>query len=221
MIACGLKGNYEIVPNIVEPVTAETVERTDDKIRMMNIGDMWDDKKNISGLIKAVAAVSRNDPRFELHLFGDGRDREMLLSLARELAVLDKHVLYHGELPNKEVYEFMKTIDFYVTSSHVETFSIATAEAIACGKPVIATDCGGPSDFVIPEVGMLIPVDDQEALEQAILKMGSTFSNYRPDVLMKYAADRFSYDAVGEKLAAIYSRVLKRPLERERLGVVK
>jgi glycosyltransferase involved in cell wall biosynthesis len=205
MMACGFRSRFHVVPNVVESVTTEVLPtRHDDRIRMMNLSDLWDDKKNVSGLIRATAEVASEDPRFELHIIGNGRDREMLTSLAQDLNVLDKHVFFHGELSNPDVYRFMKTIDFYITNSYVETFSISTVEAIASGKPVISTDCGGPSEYVTSEVGMLIPPGDHLALVNAMKRMASGFAKYDPRALMAYAQSRFSYDAVGRRLVEIY-----------------
>lgn len=205
----GLKGHYEVVQNVVERVKLnKPSQRNDDKVRLMNLSDMWDDKKNVSGLIRAVAAVIQDDPRIELTIIGDGRDREILVALATELNVLDKHVFFRGELPNAEIYEFMKAIDYYVMNSRVETFGIAIVEAIACGKPVIATDCGGPSEFVTDEVGILIQPDNEVALREAILKMANTFRDYNPEQLMNYAAERFNPQVVGELLAQHYRRCM-------------
>lgn len=211
MMSCGLRGNYHVVPNVIDPVVPYTpAPRPDDKIRMMNLSDMWDDKKNVSGIIRATAQVVRDDPRFELHIIGDGRDREVLHRLSHELGVINKHVFFHGELPNREVYEFMKTIDFYITNSTVETFSIATAEAIACGKPVITTACGGPTEFVTREVGVVIPVSDDNALAAAMVSMATRLAEYEPAKLMAYAQHKFSYDVVGKMIAEVYRAAHRR-----------
>ena len=48
--------------------------------------------------------------------------------------------------------------------SRSETFGVAYIEALSCGVPVIATRCGGPEGFVHTGNGILVPVDDEEAL---------------------------------------------------------
>ena len=79
-------------------------------------------------------------------------------------------VHYCDGLAHEEVISLMKSIDIVVVPSLMETFSLVTIEAMACGKPVIATNVGA-----IPEIikngynGILIPSKDAKALSQAIL----------------------------------------------------
>lgn len=53
-----------------------------------------------------------------------------------------------------EVAGFFCECDFFVLNSNFETFSVVTAEALAYGKPVIATRCGGPEEFVNKIMGI-------------------------------------------------------------------
>ncbi len=60
----------------------------------------------------------------------------------------------------------------FVLPSEIEGFSIPTAEAMACGAAVVATDCGGPREFVEHNVnGLIVPVKDPEAIKDGILKL--------------------------------------------------
>lgn len=54
-------------------------------------------------------------------------------------------------------------------------------EALACGKPVVATNIGGPSEIVIPEVGVLVPPRNSAALAEAIDHMLANFREYNPE----------------------------------------
>ena len=103
----------------------------------------FDKNKNISGTIRAVSNIvnTRND--FEFHIIGGGPDEEALKTLASELTLLNTKIFFHGRKANDYVLDFINEVDFIVINSNVETFSVAAAEALASGKPVISTMCGG------------------------------------------------------------------------------
>jgi len=84
-----------------------------------------------------------------------------------------------------------------------------TAEALAHGKPVIATKCGGPEEFVRENCGILIEPRDNYALVDAINYMLDNSSNYNSQEIHEYAANKFSYDAVGKKFMKLYNNIIK------------
>lgn len=90
----------------------------------------------------------------------------MLMEIARGLGVLNTFVIFEGLKSNQEVYSYLLRCDFLVMNSRFETFSLICCEAMSCGKPVLATRCGGPQEFVDDKTGILIDVDDDVALEK-------------------------------------------------------
>jgi len=80
-------------------------------------------------------------------------------------------------------------------------------EALASGKPVVVTRCGGPEDFVTDETGMLVPVDDDQALADAIGKVCGNLGKYSPARISQFAAKRFGFDAVVSQLTEVYETV--------------
>jgi glycosyltransferase involved in cell wall biosynthesis len=94
-------------------------------------------------------------------------------------------------------------------NSRFETFSAICAEALACGKPVIATRCGGPEEFLTSDNGILIDVDNDQQLTDAIHQMINHHKNYNAVQLVNYAAERFSADKVGRQFLNIYGSVLQ------------
>lgn len=99
-----------------------------------------------------------------MRIIGQGKDKEMLIEIARELGVLNSNVIFEGLKSNPEVYQYLQKSDFLVMNSRFETFSLICCEALSCGKPVLATRCGGPQEFIDDEVGVLIDVDDDVQL---------------------------------------------------------
>ena len=95
----------------------------------------------------------------------------------------------------------MNGCNCFVCSSRVETLSCVLNEAAACGKPVISTRCGGPLDIVTEETGLLTPVDDPEAMAQAMHTMRDTIRQYDPVRIRSLTLERFGRDTVVDRLA--------------------
>ncbi|MFI5219896.1 MAG: glycosyltransferase, partial [Bacteroidia bacterium] len=163
-----IEGNYHVIPNVIESNLVISNEKKDTVIKILTVADLVDEIKNISGTIKAIAEIVKSQPLIKFDIVGGGHDREKLEMLAKDLSVLNKNIFFHGMKTNEQVYEYLKECDFLIMNSRFETFSSICAEAMSCGKPVIATRCGGPEEFVIPETGMLISPDTPAELIAAI-----------------------------------------------------
>ena len=96
----------------------------------------------------------------------------------------------------------------FVLSSRLETFSIVVIEAMAKGLPVIATRCGGPETFLLPEHGILVEKENTEELADAINYMLGHFSEYDSQKIRKYCYDHFSQDVIAGKIIEVYNQLL-------------
>jgi glycosyltransferase involved in cell wall biosynthesis len=121
--------------------------------------------KNHPLLLRAFAQLDRPDAR--LMFVGDGAGRDALRSLASDLGVADR-VILAGFHPDPT--PFYKTADLFVLSSDYEGFGNVIVEALACGTPVVSTDCpSGPGEILDRgRYGKLVPPGDAEALAGAI-----------------------------------------------------
>lgn len=204
---CGIEANYCVIPNMVRGgagVPSVQVRRQVVSVSLMN-----DEAKNISALLRACSAVSEHGALpFKLVLVGDGRDRSNLEALAVQLGLGREHVWFTGRKSQEETLDIIRESAFLVTASRFETFSLATAEALMCGRPVVATACGGPEEFVTDQVGIVIPVDDDIALEQAMERMLKEYPNYDPSAIAAYASSLFAPSRVAERITAIYRAAL-------------
>lgn len=209
MLPLSRQRNFVVTPNICFPVSrAEDCAWPlfSDEKNLLTVG-VWDYWKNISGLLRAFRKALDTRPDLHLHLVGEHEGRPQLEALAQQLGIPKAKATFYGSLPNPQVMDLMARCDFYITNSNAESFSIATIEATIMGKPVIATRCGGPEDFVTPEIGVLIPVGDDEALRGAILDLAERHSEYRPETLKAYAEAHFSEAAAEKIFNEIYQKV--------------
>lgn len=202
----GLHTRIDVVPNTV-PGTDLPLPSSGPAGQFMVVADLVDATKNISGVLRALKAAREQGHDLRLDVIGDGTDRDALQALSQELG-LNGHVRWLGRMGNKDVLARMSGTGTVIINSNVETFSVVTGEALALGKPVIATRCGGPVAFITPENGVLIPPGDDRALTSAMIARAAEKVSYDPAVIRSTVDERFSGKAVGERFVAIYQRVL-------------
>ncbi len=204
---CGLKSAYVVIPNIIEiPPVSSFEKEVNEKIKILVVADLVDEIKNISGTIRAFSEIFAQHKNAELNIIGHGRDEMKLKNLVAELRLNDA-VLFHGVKPNEEVYRFLQRCDFLVMNSNFETFSLICAEALSCGKPLVATRCGGPQEFVTADTGILIEPGNHQQLVSAMNEMLLQYRSYSPEKLRHYAGQKFSAEIVGEKFFKVYTTI--------------
>lgn len=203
----GFQNSYHKVYNIVEKVDVGPNNSQSGKIKIINISDFDDSKKNISGLIRAFIEAHKMKPELELHIIGSGQDASIIEQLVQDSELKNKAIFLYGRQPNTFVYELIPKMNFLIVNSRIETFSVVAAEGITNGKPVIVTRCGGPEGFVTQEVGISIDVDSDVQLTRAILSMAESFDTYNPEKLATYAGANFSYSAIGQQISTIYTTI--------------
>lgn len=210
MTRCGINNTFCVIPNVIDSDFAHNKDsRKYQKKIMLHVSLLNDAQKNVSGMIEAISILSKKRDDFELHIIGNGPDRGKLEDLADGYGLLNNRIFFHGRVDPDILVESMKSCNFFVLFSNVETFSVVTAEALACGKPVIATKCGGPEEFVLENCGILIEPRDKDALMNAMDYMLDNFSSYNSQEIREYAKNKFSSDAVGEEFFRIYQKVIK------------
>ena len=119
-------------------------------------------------LIDAFSIISKKYPDYELHIYGEGAEHQILQDQIKALQ-LERKVVLHGFVEN--VYEKIKNAAMYVSTSNYEGMSNSMLEALAMGIPRICTDCpSGGARMVIRDSknGLLIPVGNKGKLVEAI-----------------------------------------------------
>jgi glycosyltransferase involved in cell wall biosynthesis len=134
---------------------------------IINVGRLTPQKDQAT-LIRAFAIV-RSTRECHLVILGEGTERNRLLQLAQRLGV-DDTLYMPGFVANP--YSYMRASSVFALSSAWEGLPGALIEALACGTPVVSTDCpSGPAEILESgRYGILAPVGDPRALAEAIMK---------------------------------------------------
>lgn len=165
--------------------------------------------------LRAAALVREKFPEtcFQIigaALFDEQAYEREIRSLTRDLGLEDS-VEFLGF--REDVPELVASLDVIVhASTSAEPFGQVIVEGMVAGKPVIATDGGGPREIVIPgETGLLIPMGDAEAMAEAI-----TFLLEHPETAgemgrrgQERAVEFFSIERTARKVEAVYDDLLK------------
>lgn len=114
-----------------------------------------------------IRAMKRLPHHYKLLLVGDGERKSLLIKLVKDLE-LDDNVFFLGQ--RMDVPQLLKSSNIVVLSSHYEGLSLASVEAMACGRPFIASDVPGLRD-IVKDAGLLFPQGDAHALATIILQL--------------------------------------------------
>lgn len=120
------------------------------------------DWKGIRFLVSAFSKIATTEKNCELHLIGGGELEQDLKSQVRTAGIESK-VHFHGWLDRTAAADILRDTDVFVMPSLRECGGTAILEAMALGKPVIATRWGGPADYLNPSCGILVEPSSPEA----------------------------------------------------------
>lgn len=123
-------------------------------------------EKGYVQLLTAFHRIADRHPDWQLVILGEGNLRTDLEALRDHLG-LSTQVIFAGAL--HDPFPVLQHAKLFVSSSQSEAFPMAQGEALSCGLPVIATDCGGPRELIRHGIdGLLVPNQDVGALANAM-----------------------------------------------------
>jgi glycosyltransferase involved in cell wall biosynthesis len=162
-------------------------------------------------LIDAAVLVLKTVPDARFVIAGEGELRESLERQIKEHR-LEKHVFLVGFRP--DVLSVHKAFDLFVMSSVTEGLGTSLLDAMACGKPIVATTAGGMPEVVRNgETGLLVPPRDHEAMAAAIVRLLGDDQTRRAMGVAGEARvrDHFSAERMVQDTLAVYRRVAMHP----------
>jgi len=208
--------------NGVDTNHIEQITKQVDRIKLRN--DLGIDNKPVIGmvgrlrqekgqdiLLDAMPEVIRVIPNVILLIVGDGPDRISLELRAKSLG-LASNTLWLGQMDHEEVIKLYTIMDVVVIPSRFEGFGLSAAEAMASGRPIVASDVDGLRKIVVNgTTGYLFPVGDHQELYKILIKLVK--SPEKAEVFgikgYKHVQEIFSMERFTELTIAAYRHFTK------------
>ena len=161
-------------------------------------------RKGVEYLIKSIKIAIRKDKDVLCCIIGSGHSEQSLKELTGDLN-LSGHIIFLGQKNHDEIPLYMNACDLFVLPSLSEGLPVVLCEALACGKPVVATKVAGTPELINKDVGYLVEPKNVEDLAKKILLALNKRWN-KEKILQK--AKNFSVKASARKLVSVYKSVI-------------
>jgi glycosyltransferase involved in cell wall biosynthesis len=198
-----------VVPNIVSSVfTYSDEKKTENRgFLFLSVGFLNEGKRH-GFVISCFGEVFAGIRDVKLQIAGGG---ELYASLQHQIknSGLTEQIQLLGSLSRTQLSVKIKESNAFVLASAFETFGVVYIEAMACGKPVIATRNGGANDIVNDTNGILIDVDNREQLVAAFRYMYHNAHKYDSQQIAADCRAKYSETAVVGRLSEVYQQILR------------
>jgi glycosyltransferase involved in cell wall biosynthesis len=178
---------------------------------ILSVGRFEDPRKNVTLLLEAYAALHDQDESVPpLVLAGRSAPTDAAWARAEALGIREA-VTFRADVSMDELARLYRTAALYVVSSDEEGLGLTILEAMASGRPVVSTACGGPSTTVLDgETGRLVPVGNPQALAEAMKEVLCTpdRANAMGHRGRERAEEHFSMEATGRRFLNTYAELL-------------
>jgi len=201
--------NITIIPNSISFQTEKTSNPENEIV--LAIGRL-EYQKGFDILLEIWERIYHNNPNWQLHIYGDGQDKEKLLSIIRQKMMTESVRIFP---PTKNIEQVLLSGSIYAMSSRFEGFPMILLEAMECGLPCVSFACKcGPRDIILDsEDGCLI---DAYNVEFFAKKLNELMQKKELRSLMgnkaKQNVQRFSESKVMKKWEDLFLQLTKNKL---------
>ena len=182
---------------------------TDFNFQLIFCAARLEPEKDIATLIDAMRSVAAAHPKAICLVAGMGSEQQRLQEQIDRTGLRDSVRLLGFR---KDVLSLMSAADIFVLPSLAEPFGLVLLEAMALGRPAIATDAGGPREIVVDgETGLLVPPADPPALAQAIVRLledAELRARFGMNGLRRYEA-HFTAERMAKETIEVYRKTVK------------
>jgi len=193
-----------IIPNLVkdEMFKSALAKSKNQSFTFFSLGRMVP-QKGIDILLKAFSKLKT---KAVLIIGGGGEYLNTYKNLARKLEIEGK-IKWLGELNHTQALNEFRQCNAFVLPSRHESMGIVFAEAMACGKPVIGTICGGPEEFINDSNGYLIQPENEIILIKSMEDMIRNYVHFDHELIRRQCVERFSSKTICRQIMDIYQGV--------------
>ena len=179
-------------------------------IRVLFVGRLTE-QKNIHGIAQALMRLKQRGWRVMLEVCGGLQVNKYLLEATS--CLLPSEWRYHGSVPNRNLPALYNATDMYVGPSLFEGFQIPLIEALACGKPCVASNQPPANEIITPEVGALVDPLNPDSIADGILSVKNRLNDPDQALLLRAACramaeQRWAYPVISQREASLYLKVL-------------
>ncbi len=169
------------------------------------VSRLGEERKGVQFFVDMAAEVARTHTATRFLIVGDGHLRERLEQRARDLGVADR-VIFTGE--RKDVARLLAAMDVFVIPSLYEACQYSLLEAMAMGKPVVATPAGVAPDVVHDhETGLLVPLADSASMATAVRELldSPSLAEHVGSNARELMTREFSVDTMVDNISRVYA----------------
>jgi glycosyltransferase involved in cell wall biosynthesis len=166
--------------------------------------------KGVDLLLKAVPIILKSVPNIHVYIVGSGEQETELKRLAKNLSI-EKQVIFLGFISVEDKYSYYKSTDICAFPSIYEPFGIALLEAMACSKPIVASNVGG-IPFVVEngKTGLLFECWNVEELaEKVIILLKDKELREQMGKAGRERAKGFTWDKIAEQTVELYKKIIE------------
>ena len=165
-------------------------------------------KNGIDTLLKSAKSVVKKNSNIVFLIIGKGPDLSGTKKRIQQLE-LEKNIKLLGFISDKELPAYYNAADFFILPSKSgEGLPLVSLEAMACGLPIIATDVGGIKEIIEDKYGIIVPPDDPDSMEKAILDFSQRKLTIVKKDLRSLTELKHSWDKNVQKLTKIYEELI-------------
>ncbi|MCK9481645.1 MAG: glycosyltransferase [Bacteroidia bacterium] len=207
ILQLGMTKSQPIVMHNIVRWSDPVINTNPDKLfTFVHLSNFRDEQKNVSGIINAFANALKRNNKIKLLLGGSNQTGEFE-KLVRALQIPLKHLQFLPEMSHEYALSTIAQSDALICFSNFETFGITCAEAICMGVPVIYTPCGGPEEYIEDNMGIQVPINNQEALTNAIIAISRGEIVFDRESIKKKAQLRFDSVLWSNEMQKFYSSI--------------